>query len=686
MFDSIRHFGRAARAAGTPFAEATDLVVARPVRFVLALLDECVTIAAVLGLGLLVLAQPVFQAVGPGWLRRLDLAVTFVDREGLEIGHRGIRHEDMLRLDELPKHLVSAVLATEDRRFYSHWGIDPIGLVRALAVNAKADSVVQGGSTITQQLAKNVFLSNERTIERKINEAFLAVWLEYRLSKDEILKLYLDRAYMGAGTFGVQAASRFYFGKSARDLTLPEAAMLAGLYKAPARYAPHLSIGAAHVRAAEVLDRMADTGAITRSEAEAAKRERVGVTNRAAVPRPDHYLDWAFREVQQLAEAGRLGNEAVLTVEATLDRALQRKADQEIGALIEGPGRAARIGEAAFVAMEPGGAVKAMVGGHDYARSQFNRATDAQRQPGSAFKPIVYAAAMSRTGLRPNSTVFDQEICFGRWCPANYSRSFAGPVSLSSALANSLNTVAVRLSVDIGRAAGETTLSRQGRFGRARIIDLARELGIRTRMYDTPSLPLGASEVAPLDLTAAFASFANGGLRAQPHAVTRVTSGRGAVLYERTRDAPAPRRVLDPGVVGDLNAMLSRVVQSGTARRAALPRQVVGGKTGTTSAYRDAWFVGFTGHLVGGVWLGNDNQKPTNHVTGGQYPAALWHGIMSFAHRGLPYLALAETDGIARSERALSGLIAEVRPASGRRGTGAFREVTGSSAGFTVAR
>ena len=674
MDDFLRFTGRMVAGIGS----AAGVTIARPLRIALGFLDECVSLLAVLGLVLLALSQPAFRMTGPGWLRRLDLAVTFVDASGQEVGHRGIRHEDLLRLDELPPHLVAAVLATEDRRFYRHWGVDPIGLVRALAVNAKAQAVVQGGSTITQQLAKNVFLSGERTLERKINEAFLAVWLECQLGKNEILTLYLDRSYMGGGTFGVQAASRFYFGKSARDLTLAEAAMLAGLYKAPGRYAPHLSPEAALARAAEVLERMVETGAITREEAEAARRERPEPARNQPVRHPDHYLDWAYREVQALAVAGRLGNESTLIVETPIDLALQRKAEDEIEAALEGPARAARAGEAAFVALAPDGALKAMVGGGDYGRSQFNRAADAQRQPGSSFKPIVYAAAIGLTGLRPGSTILDQQICIGSWCPANYARSYAGPVTLASALANSLNTVAVRLSVEIGRAAGELTLARQARYGRGRIIALARDLGIRTRLHDTPSLPLGASEVTPLDLTAAFASFANGGYKAEPHAVLRISNSRGALLYDRERAQPRPRRVLRADVVGDMNTMLARVVTAGTGRRAALPRQMIGGKTGTTSAYRDAWFVGFSGHLVGGIWMGNDDYKPTQRLTGGQLPAALWGAIMSFAHRDLPYAALPERD---RPEGRAQGLIAGIAPAAG-----GFREVRGAAGGFTVAR
>ena len=665
------------RTCGRAFFEI-GAAIARPIRILLALADEAVTVAAVAGLALLALAQPAMRETGPGWLRRLDLAVTFLDRDGREIGHRGIRHEDQLRLDQLSPHLVSAVLATEDHRFRSHVGIDPVGLLRAMAVNAQADAVVQGGSTITQQLAKNLFLSSERTIERKIKEAFLALWLERQLTKDEILKLYLDRAYMGAGNFGVQAASRFYFGKSAADLDLAEAAMLAGLYKAPARYAPHISLEAAYARSSDVLDRMVETGAISRPDAAAAKSERLAIVARTPQARPDHYLDLAFREVRRLASAGRLGNESILAVETPLDSALQSRADGEIEAALDGPASKLKAGEAAFVAMEPDGAVRALVGGRDYARSQFNRAADAHRQPGSSFKPIVYAAALAFTDLRPGSIVTDREICIGKWCPSNYARSFAGPIPLATALAQSLNTVAVSLSVEIGRSAGMLGTLSQARYGRGRIIELARDLGIGTRLVDTPSLPLGASEVTPLDLTAAYAAFANGGFRAEPHFVLRVRDGRGAPLFER----PAPKaiRVMRPEVVGDMNAMLARVVTNGTARRAAIAGQMVAGKTGTTSAYRDAWFVGFTSHLVAGIWLGNDDFSSTRQMTGGTLPAATWRAIMGPAHQDLPFRALPETDGTTRLDGG-GGLIAEVRPA----GRG-FREIQAPSGSFTTLR
>ncbi|WP_375458429.1 transglycosylase domain-containing protein [uncultured Enterovirga sp.] len=662
---------------------AAGLALGRALRLLLAGLDEAVTLATVGALLLLTLAQPAFRETGPDWLKRLDLSATFLDRHGREIGRRGIRHDDRLALDDLPPHLVAAVLATEDRRFHDHHGIDPVGLVRALVANAQADGIVQGGSTITQQLAKNLFLSGERTLERKISEAFLAVWLEFRLGKAEILKLYLDRAYLGAGTFGVEAASRFYFEKSARDVTLAEAATLAGLFKAPSRYAPHASPAAAQARAGDVLDRMYDTGAIGRRERDAAKEAPAVAVARDEALHPDHYLDWAFREVQRLAGAGRFGAETVLVVETPLDGAIQRQAETSLRAALARDGQRFAVRQAAMVVMDPDGAVRAMVGGRDYGDSQFNRATDALRQPGSAFKPFVYAAALAYTSLRPNSLVQDAEICLGSWCPANYGRSFAGAMPLSSALARSINTVAVRLSVEIGRAAGETTTARQARFGRGRIIDVAQRLGLTTKLQDTPSLPLGASEVKLLDMTAAYAVFASGGVRVEPHAVVGVANARGTLLFRRDRDMPRPGRAIALDIVADMNSMLRKVVDEGTARRAAIPGHPSGGKTGTTSAYRDAWYVGFTGHLVGGVWFGNDDDRPTRQLTGGALPAALWHDVMAPAHRGLAPLPLPGLDSAgprtaAQRERGFiepAAAASGFSPVQGRRG---FDVVSGS--------
>ncbi len=674
------HVLRTIERAGNWIGRAPGPLVTAPVRRAAALVDGVVNLATVASLALLILAQPAFlSTAGQDWLRQLDLSVTFLDRDGKEIGRRGIRHDDRVELRDMPPHLIAAVLATEDRRFFSHWGIDPIGLGRALLANARADGIVQGGSTLTQQLAKNLFLTGERTLERKIREAFLAVWLEFRLSKAEILKLYLDRAYMGAGAFGIEAAAAVYFGKSVRDVTLPEAAILAGLFKAPSRYGPHL--GAADARAADVLDRMYEAGAIDRAERDAARRAPATAISREGLPHPGFYLDWAFREVQRLAAAGRFGRDTALVVETPLDSALQDRAESALEAALARDGGRVGADQAALVVMEPGGAVRAMVGGRDYGASQFNRAVDARRQPGSSFKPFVYAAALAHTALRPGSVVTDAEICLERWCPANYGRTFSGEMSLTAALARSINTVAVRLSVEIGRQAGEMSIGQQARFGRARIIELARELGVATPLQDTPSLPLGASEVTLLDMSAGYAAFASGGVRAEPHAVTAVRTPRGTPLYRRR--AGEPRRVLASDIAGEMNAMLAKVVEAGTGRRAAIAGHPTAGKTGTTSAYRDAWFAGFTGHLVATVWFGNDDDRPTRELTGGTLPAATWQKVMSFAHRSLAPLPLPGIGGAKVAERRTFGAFQEVASGSLSAGGRGFQVVTGSR-GFIV--
>lgn len=662
-------------------AQAAAAPVLRPLARLLGLASEGATLAAAIGLVLVALAQPAMREIGPTWLRRLALSVTFLDRDGREIGHRGIRHEHRLALDELPETFIQAVLATEDRRFFSHWGIDPVGLGRALMANAQADGVVQGGSTITQQLAKNVFLSGERTLERKIKEAFLALWLESQLSKREILRLYLDRAYLGAGAFGVEAAAEVYFGKSIREVTLPEAAMLAGLFKAPSRYAPHRGGAGAAARAADVLDRMFAEGYITRAERDWAKLHPATAAPREPAWAPDYYLDFAFRQVQRLAASGAFGEETVLRVRTPLDPELQRTADRVIGSALRRDGTRLNVGQAAMLVMRPDGAVMTMVGGRDYEESQFNRVTEALRQPGSAFKPFVYAAALAYTALRPESPVSDTEICIGRWCPSNYGRGFSGTMPLAAALARSINTVAVRLSVEIGRAAGEMTTGSQARFGRARIIALARSLGITTPLADVPSLPLGASEVTLLDMTRSYAAFASEGYRVEPWAVESVRGAGGRPLFERG-EAAGPK-VLGPGLVQDMNRMLARVVEAGTARGAAVPSFATAGKTGTTSAYRDAWFVGFTGRLAAGIWVGNDDSSPTRQVTGGSLPATLWREVMTFAHRDLtpvPLPGLGGTVLATAAEPARPAGFGEAVPAA----TGGFQVLSGgrATAGF----
>ena len=407
-----------------------------------------------LGLGgallMLTLAQPAFRDTGDDWLKKQDLAVTFLDRFGNPVGRRGILHDNSVPLAEIPDALIKAVLATEDRRFYDHWGVDPIGTARALTVNARSTGVVQGGSTITQQLAKNLFLSNERTIERKVKEAFLAVWLEFHLTKKQILELYLDRAYMGGGTFGIQAASDFYFGKSVRDVTLAEAAMLAGLFKAPTKFAPHINLPAARSRAADVLNNLVDAGFMTQSQVFGALRAPATPVDRSRESSPDWYLDWAFGEVKALADAGKLRSERVLTVRLALDSNVQRRAEEVVETQLRENGRAYAAKQAATVVMLPDGGLRAIVGGRDYGASQFNRATDALRQPGSSFKPYVYLTALLSGKFKPSTIVVDGPVCIGNWCPRNYGGTYAGSLPLNMALAKSLNTVAVKLSIAVG--------------------------------------------------------------------------------------------------------------------------------------------------------------------------------------------------------------------------------------------
>src|SRR5438105_3721266 len=385
-------------------------------------LSESLTLGTGGLLILLALAIPAFRETSDDdWLKKSELAVTFLDRYGNEVGSRGIKHNDAIPLEEFPDHLIKAVLATEDRRFYDHVGIDPSGLFRAMSANARAGGVVQGGSSITQQLAKNLFLNNERTLERKVKEAFLATWLETRLSKNEIFKLYLDRAYMGGGAFGVDAASQYYFNKSARDVSLSEAAMLAGLFKAPTRFAPHVNLPAARARANVVLDNLVEAGMMTEGQVFGARRNPATALDRRDERVANYYLDFAFDEMKKLvATFPKSLHERVFVVRTGLDVNLQRESENAVESMIRQYGNDYKARQAAAVVLDLDGAVRAMVGGRDYGQSQFNRATDALRQPGSSFKPYVYATALSN-GFKPTSIVVDAPICLGNWCPQNYS-------------------------------------------------------------------------------------------------------------------------------------------------------------------------------------------------------------------------------------------------------------------------
>ncbi|WP_372423083.1 transglycosylase domain-containing protein [Salinarimonas chemoclinalis] len=605
----------------------TDLFRARgAARVVLDLASEGVTLGLAGATVMLALAIPAFYETQEEWRRTEELAVTFLDRYGQEVGRRGIRHDDSVAIDEIPEVVIKAALATEDRRFFSHWGIDPIGTARALVANSREGTVVQGGSTITQQLAKNLFLSNERTLDRKIKEAFLALWLEFQLSKNEILKLYLDRAYMGGGNFGVVAAADFYFGKPIGEVTLAEAAMLAGLFKAPSRFSPHVNLPAARARANDVLTAMVNAGFMSEGQVQIARRNPASAIDRGRETTPDYYLDWAFEQVRDMARDGHFGNQRVLVVKTPLDQAMQRRAELAVEDTLRQHGERYRVGQAAAVLMEPDGAVRAIVGGRDYGQSQFNRAAHARRQPGSSFKPFVYATALSYLPYRPDSTVVDRPICLGNWCPNNYNRSFSGAMPMITALARSINTIPVRLSVELGEG--------DAKRGRARIIETTRRMGVETPLADSSSLPIGASEMTVLDMAAGYAVFANGGERARPYPTVEVTTQDGVLLYAHDRDAPR-ERVLSTGVVADMNTMLVAVPERGTGRRAAIDGIRSAGKTGTTNAYRDAWYAGYTGNFVAAVWFGNDDFTSTNNMTGGTLPAMTFKEIMTFAHGGV---------------------------------------------------
>jgi penicillin-binding protein 1A len=595
-------------------------------------LIEPLSEAATLGMGALLLMLSLsivaYRQTSEGdWLKKSDLAVTFLDRYGNKIGTRGIKHNDSVPLDEMPDHLIKAVLATEDRRFYEHFGIDFLGTFRALVTNAEAGGVVQGGSTLTQQLAKNLFLSNERTITRKINEAFLAGWLEAHLTKNEILKLYLDRAYLGGGAFGVDAAAEYYFGKSVRDVTLPEAAMLAGMFKAPVKFSPLVNLPAARARANVVLDNLVDAGFMTEGQVYGARRHPATPVDRHEDDAPNYYLDWAFDEMRHLVDTfPKSVTDRYFVVRTALDRDLQRYADRTVETNLKEHGREWGASQAAVVIADLDGGVHALVGGRDYDESQFNRAADAMRQPGSSFKPYVYATALAN-GFKPSSVVVDSPVCIGNWCPHNYSGGFAGSVTLIEAITRSINVIPVKLSIALGNG--------NAKLGRAKIVQTARNFGIVTPLPDTPSLPIGADAVTPLEHAVAYATFPNLGKAVAPHAALEVRTGTGQLIWRFDRDGKKPQQVISPEVAVEMIKMMNSVVENGTGKRAALDGIPTCGKTGTTNDWRDAWFVGYTGNFVGAVWMGNDDFTSTKHMTGGTLPAAVWHDIMTYAHQGV---------------------------------------------------
>ncbi len=549
-------------------------------------------------------------------------SLTFVGNGGETVATYGDLYGGLVRLDEMPPWLPMAVLATEDRRFYTHFGIDPQGLARAALANFRAGRVVQGGSTITQQLAKNVFLTNDRSFKRKVQEMLLAFRLERAFTKDEILTIYLNRVYLGAGTYGVEAAARRYFGKSARDVNAHEAAIVAGLLKAPSRLAPTASVERARTRASDVLDNMVEAGFMTPAQRAAAERLPIASAGATVAQRGSRYFtDWLAEQVQSY-----VGYQAQdLVVVTTMDARLQRVAEAALEDILARDGPKVDVEQGAFVLMKPDGAVQAMVGGRDYAKSAFNRATDARRQPGSAFKAFVYLAAAEQ-GLRPDESVADTPIQLATWRPRNFDNKVFGEISIRDAFARSVNTAAVR----VAQRAGVDSIVRE-----------ARALGIASPIQRNLSIALGTSEVSLLELTGAYAAFANNGDGVLPYAIVEIRDATGKQLYRRAGSGTG--QVMTPGALATMTDLFQAVMQQGTGRGAALGDRPAGGKTGTTNDYRDAWFVGFTADYVGGAWFGNDNGDEMERTTGGSLPARLWKAVMIEAHKGLPARALPGT-------------------------------------------
>jgi penicillin-binding protein 1A len=546
------------------------------------------------------------------------IAFTFLDADGNVAGHRGAIVGERLSLGEMPPYLPAAFIAMEDRSFYENDGIDLRGLLRAAWLNFRAGHVVAGGSTITQQTAKIVFLSPKRTFSRKYEELLDAAALEKSLSKKQILELYLNRIYLGSGAYGVDGAARVYFGKSARDLTLPEAAMLATLTRAPSVFSPRRDLAAAQERAGLVLRAMVKTGAITKAQADDARAHPAIVSDKRLADARNFYMDTAAEEALRLVASDGEGHDGDLIVHTNFLPRLQVAAGHALSHTLGVHGRRAHASEGAIVLMRTDGAVVALVGGRNYDTSVFNRATQAKRQPGSAFKPFVYLAALEN-GISPWDVRNDGPVDIDGWTPTNYDGRSYGTVTLADALAHSINTVTAGLAQEVGI----TT-----------VVKAAHRCGIVSPLQPDASLALGTSVVTPLELTGAYATFASGGFRVSPYFVTEIDDSAHRVLYRRV--AAPPTRVVAAHVDRDLTAMLYDVVVKGTGRAAALSDREAAGKTGTTQDYRDAWFVGFTPDYVAGVWIGNDNYSPMHDVTGGTLPATIWKTVMTAAEVGLP--------------------------------------------------
>ena len=564
--------------------------------------------------------------------------IQIVGLDGSVLATRGEMAGANVALKDLPPYLPKAFIAIEDRRFYSHYGVDPLGILRAAVANVLHRGVSQGGSTLTQQLAKNLFLTQERTLARKLQEVELALWLERKHSKAEILELYLNRVYFGSGAYGVEAAAQRYFGKSAKNVTIAEAAMLAGLVKSPTRLAPNRNPEGAEKRAQIVLAAMADAKFITQAQAQASIGHPSYNVKPAGAGTVNYVADWIGEVLDDLI--GPVDQNIV--VETSIDPKLQSIAEAAVIDELAAKSVKFNVSQGALVAMTPDGAVRAMVGGRNYAESQYNRAVTAKRQPGSAFKPFVYLTGIE-AGLTPETIRQDAPLDVKGWKPENYSHEYFGAVTLTQALAMSLNTVAVRLGLEVGAK---------------NVVRTAHRLGISSKLEANASIALGTSEVSLTELVGAYAPFANGGQGVSPHVVTKIRTAEGKVLYERPADQLG--QVIDPRNVAAMNTMMQETLRSGTAHKAELPGWMAAGKTGTSQDFRDAWFIGYTANLVTGVWLGNDDNSPTRKATGGGLPVEIWTRFMKAAHQGVAIAALPDSQMAGTAQTNLAQISSQI--------------------------
>ena len=575
--------------------------------------------------------------------------IEIVGVDGTVLAMRGEMTGANVALKELPPYLPKAFIAIEDRRFYSHWGVDPVGIARAAVTNLLHRGVSQGGSTLSQQLAKNLFLTQDRTVTRKLQEVELAIWLERKHSKSEILELYLNRVYFGSGAYGVEAAAQRYFGKSARNVTLAEAAMLAGLVKSPSRLAPNRNPDGAEKRAQVVLAAMADAGFITTQQAQTTIAKPSYAVKPVGAGTINYVADWIGEVLDDLV--GQV--EQSIVVETSIDPKLQSVAEAAVIDELAAKSVKFNVTQGALVAMTPDGWVRAMVGGRNYAESQYNRAVTAKRQPGSAFKPFVYLTAIE-AGLTPDTIRQDAPLDVKGWKPENYTHEYFGAVTLTQALSMSLNTVAVRLGLEVGPK---------------NVVRTAHRLGIASKLDGNASIALGTSEVSLTELVGAYAPFANGGGAVTPRVVRKIRTVAGKVLYARQTEPLG--QVVDSRSVAMMNAMMQETLLSGTARKAELPGWQAAGKTGTSQDFRDAWFIGYTANLVTGVWLGNDDNAATKKATGGGLPVEIWTRFMKAAHQGVPVAALpgaGQRDWLSRVAQSVGQAAPQVIPPADNRG------------------